>query len=427
MAGWNDLPTELRLAILELLAEDPGLQDPAAGKRPLSCYCYVSHEISDIYSSKVLVGETISNLFYILSRWCLTDTENGNGISLEISAHAPGDYRDAFGSRAFQVAYTAPYDPIEQCNCLDPHVTDTRSISIIRLFTLPMTLLPELTLPMVGVVTTLIVRRQTHRQFSAESYSRIVCHLPNLRYIRHETWRELSRSSQPVMDADNRKLLWTVFPQTLKSLSLFKDFNEHFIYEFHGPAEFHDELFRDIDPSVGFALAAKSQRLEHLSAGFIVDATSFFIGIRRNWGWDNLLTLALTSNLFQPDMDLEGVNELLFLAGKAALKMPQLRVMELWNGGHGFGSIFRYDRRDDFASVTWLSSVLKLQFRVGVVDVWNEVAHHHDRPGVRFFVETLDRNGLLSHGDTINMLVLRYEVLDPMSLYQIVMEGRYYS
>ena len=120
--------------------------------------------------------------------------------------------------------------------------------------------------------------------------------------------------------------------------------------------------------SLGLSLARMSQRLQHFSASFAIDARHFFqpfsreasttsVEVADDWVWAKLETLALTSKLLtSPRQSEEDINHLLEAASLAVRRMPRLHTMEIWNGnGDEHACLFRYSYDPDSrtASLTW--------------------------------------------------------------------------
>lgn len=123
-------------------------------------------------------------------------------------------------------------------------------------------------------------------------------------------------------------------PKGLKRLSIFEDYNDDFITVLQGSIE-ETYLIRIAEPTVGAAFAYRSLDLEQLSVSFMVDAWQFFQARQPLWTWDQLQSLVLTSQLLTQTDDRGKVSDLLEDAGAAALHMPKLHTMALWNGGKG--------------------------------------------------------------------------------------------
>jgi len=101
-------------------------------------------------------------------------------------------------------------------------------------------------------------------------------------------------------------------------------------------------------------VALASLKLEHLAASFIVDADHFF-RTKPFWEWPNLISLVLTSSLLGLDEDALEIAAMLEAAAAAAMKMPRLGTLEIWNGRKGLAALFKYQVFGDTRRVviTW--------------------------------------------------------------------------
>lgn len=209
---------------------------------------------------------------------------------------------------------------------------------------------------------------------------------------------------------------------TLKNLSLF----EYFDAVIHG--DIGACLPRPADPSLASALANASSRLENLenlAATFLIDATDFFRPFfPATWAesqqpdWKSFRTLALTANVMSPRNSScqTGTKNLLEAAGKAALRMPMLQKLEIWNAKAGEGAIFQYERA---GIITWSTS-WPLKLDPGVIQVWDSVALE---VAVRHL--TVRAGSIIPpkiYGSILHMLELKEQMLHPVSLYQIQWE-----
>lgn len=125
-----------------------------------------------------------------------------------------------------------------------------------------------------------------------------------------------------------------------------------------------------ITPHLGLGLLfiRPSQNLEELAVSGLIDAVDFFepfyakseAGQSALPSWNNLRWLTLTSpTLLNPtpvDGGIDAVNELLQAAGRAAGRMPNLRVMELYCTDARGGVVFRYQVTDTCTSISWQSA-----------------------------------------------------------------------
>lgn len=125
----------------------------------------------------------------------------------------------------------------------------------------------------------------------------------------------------------------------LRRLVVFENFNQQY------PSNIgftNCEPTRIPSSAVSRMVANASLKLEHLSATFLVDASYFFHARQRSWKWLNLTSLVLTSRLLAPDESLTEISDMLQEAAAAAIEMPKLETMEIWNGREGLATLFRY-------------------------------------------------------------------------------------
>lgn len=155
----------------------------------------------------------------------------------------------------------------------------------------------------------------------------------------------------------------------------------------------------------------------------MVDASLFFHAREPSWKWPNLTSLALTSRLFAPDANPAEIDNMLLAAAAAAMKMPKLDTMEIWNGQVGLAMLFRYqpDRKGGPAVITW-KGTWDFALRSSVIQSWEAVALEHRSQGLVIAKELLDAAVVRNHGDAIQHLKLLTAVIRPVSLWQIQME-----
>ncbi|KAL2066345.1 hypothetical protein VTL71DRAFT_2416 [Oculimacula yallundae] len=246
-------------------------------------------------------------------------------------------------------------------------------------------------LPLVPAVTSVLLRRQTRRRWKPAALAHMFSRLPGLQEIHYEPWREWLDVQQRWTDTHFQHFFESLSIDRLRKLVLFEDFDQTTSY------------FPSRIPSshVSRAVANASLNLEHLSASFIVDASQFFAAREPSWTWPNLTSLALTSRLLAPqDARHTELDNMLQSAAAAAMKMPNLETMEIWNGERGFAMLFRYQR----------------------IQAWDAVALRHSGQGHIVVKELLDTGvRVMSHGDAIDHLKLS-QVIRPVSLRQIQME-----
>ena len=229
------------------------------------------------------------------------------------------------------------------------------------------------------------------------------------------------------------------FPITLKRLIIFRDDND-FLQAANFPQDqevqqevqhysqwrqdWQDSGFLFVDNPVKDirGLAQISLKLEELSASFVVDAVEFFkycVGAK-NWTWDHLHSLALTSRF----LDVENVdrcssNNLLLAMSMLVLRMPLLRTFVLWHGRKDGAGAFIYNKTEKYAHVVWRGT-RQLDFSPEVLKAWSNVAKFHSSE-LRVRHESI-KEKIRCRGDAIHYLDLPCQVIQPTSLWQIRME-----
>lgn len=243
----------------------------------------------------------------------------------------------------------------------------------------------------------------------------------------------LINPTSPSLIPENLYLLESI-PRlrNLKRLVVFENFNQQYpVVEqrfLNGEDLAKCDKFRLSARAVCRMAARASLKLEHLAASFIVDASHFFDNIEASWAWPNLSSLALTSKLLTPNGDPIEIAAMLHAAAAAAMKMPQLETMEIWNGRKGLAALFKYQayRKRQPASITWRGT-WNLTMRPSVIQAWEAVMqHHHQCDGWRIDLaqECLDEAAIKSHADAIHYLMLSCHVVRPISLQQIQIEQK---
>lgn len=156
-------------------------------------------------------------------------------------------------------------------------------------------------------------------------------------------------------------------------------------------------------PSLGLRLAKVSRQLQHLSLSFVIDAKDFFqpfwpqlstnsTEVAQDWAWNRLETLALTTkHLRHQTMPESDINYLLEAASLAVRRMPQLLILELWNGNDNeHACLFRYsyDSISRTASLTW-KGTWAIDFTQRTASCWKETVRQRTGFEAEIQVETL--------------------------------------
>ncbi|KAK4241607.1 hypothetical protein C8A03DRAFT_40959 [Achaetomium macrosporum] len=218
------------------------------------------------------------------------------------------------------------------------------------------------------------------------------------------------------------------FNNNLKRLTVFENFSQQYpasMQRFlHGVDLGLCDSIRNPAPAVSRMAARASLKLEHLAASFIVDASHFF-EIEPSWVWPNLTSLVLTSKLLVPDENPIKIGAMLQAAAAAAIKMPKLKTMEIWNGRKGLAALFKYQtfRNLQQAMIIWRGT-WKLAIEPSTIQAWEAVMHQYDDRRLDLVQERLDETAIKSHGDAIHYLMLSSQVIRPTSLRQIQIEQK---
>lgn len=410
-----------------------------------------------------IVTETLLQLFKIMSSW--KKEETNNKLTLELSDHYPSDHRLA------PYEYDCrPYPHIDDEDCayeeLYAHMSRKKTdyqwyFTFVRkrrphqIFSRSPDLDPssarprkQVAFPKAEVVKSLLIRRQYACNFSPDTLFGIIRSLPGLETIRLEGYNGFKYGFTNRLEDCFRST------DSLKTLSIF-DEGELFRHTSDG------HTMENLHSPVGAALANNSGLLENLSIGFAVDAGDFFQGFwpgnppaksqaeRRggnhrtadnralrpgqtldesaNEKWPVLKSLALTSKLLHPDTPENLIGDLLRAAANAALQMPSLQQLEIWNQSQkvDFMCIFTYQRHgnDGYPTIT-LSNTWGYELKPDVVSSWNKVAEKYEHHQVTVWERDLDLEGLDSNtcGAVVSYLQLRRLVLHPVSMCQIMCE-----
>ncbi|RYP24044.1 hypothetical protein DL765_000772 [Monosporascus sp. GIB2] len=251
--------------------------------------------------------------------------------------------------------------------------------------------------------------------------------LENLRY---ETWRGIRTDKGDGRwgrDMENHTLFLNVFQtrnRTLKRVSISKDYDT---------LPYHSGPERECMAALGLDLARASRQFEELHAAYNVDVRHFFdqfwggqpiIPVRYELGWPNLKYLSMTSQQLMP---FANYDHMIQTAAAAALKMPNLDIMELWDCHSPYDqSLFRYERRQARHPRIQRLSTWNALLTQKARSAWAEVADAHgSRHGLE--AETIHLEPPPSRGrhHIMKHLVLKSHLWNETSLHQIMAEGAY--
>ncbi|OHW91666.1 hypothetical protein CSPAE12_09648 [Colletotrichum incanum] len=159
------------------------------------------------------------------------------------------------------------------------------------------------------------------------------------------------------------------------------------------------------------------------SQPLMIDASYFVEARNGSWKWEDLTSLALTSRVLTDNADVADINDMLRDAAAAALKMPKLETLEMWNGREGIAMLFRYQKaRDGQPALITVLERFELALGSTVTQAWDAVALRHRHGKVVVQSSTIDPGIIRCHGDAICQPGLSTEVIRPVSLRQILNE-----
>ncbi|PQE03627.1 Oxoglutarate iron-dependent oxygenase protein [Rutstroemia sp. NJR-2017a BBW] len=266
-------------------------------------------------------------------------------------------------------------------------------------------------LPLVPAVTGVLLRQQNRRRWKPAALAHMFTRLPELQEIHYEPWREWLDLQQQWTDQCQcpcvtlQLLFESLSSDRLRRLVIFENFDQTYSASY---MRLGCDAVRIPSSSVSRAVANASLTLENLSASFIVDASQFFHARELSWKWLNLTWLALTSQLLVPRERPRELDDMLQAAAAAAMKMPNLETMEIWNGDKGLAMLFRYQRtKQGQPAVITCRGTWELTLRPLVIQAWDSVALMHDCDGHLIVKELLEAGICIkSHGDAISRLKL---------------------
>ncbi|OAQ72815.2 F-box domain-containing protein [Pochonia chlamydosporia 170] len=290
-------------------------------------------------------------------------------------------------------------------------------------------------LPVADVVTSFVLRRQTRWHIDPDLLEEMIRSFPRLRTLHIEPWRYFDYPGRGLADTKLFKMMSHSLPDTVESFTVFEDFNEDYntVMFNHGSNAWllPTELARRPSPNVGRAMARRSQQFKKLAASYVVDAEDFFSATLDAtnvcmYSWMHLTSLYLTSRHLKRSTHGTRLSTMLEKAGTAALHMPALRTMHIWNGVKGNVGGFRYEATDESTTIQWRGNWL-LHLVPGVVNAWRRVADRWTRKELLVLEPRIAQCRYIgSHAVAMEMLGIHHDVLHPVSFKQIKCETSRY-
>ncbi|KAK3291645.1 uncharacterized protein B0H64DRAFT_478377 [Chaetomium fimeti] len=409
----------------------------------LPCYtcrcCYTTESETWGRRNSSIVSKGIWKLFSILSDW---KSARQKGLALELSAHSPSDSDHWFKHYRFDLSLvgdddddlvsgqdmgSTPLDDPKHGWKNSQQETPPPKLAVMRLFSAINLRFPA-ELPRVDAVTRFTIRRQLRRRIQPVALQLVLDKLIGLEHMVYEPWRVWNRSCAQVVDQEYAFMIQNGLPKTLKTISIFEDFDDSLVATLADPGWFGPmfpvDSVRIGDPHIGAAFASRSLDLEQLSGSYLSNAEDFFGACLQTWTWEHLRTLALTSALLQPAGGHDKVYALLSSAAATALQMPMLHTLVLWNGTRGNACAFVYHYPDRGSPYIAWRGTWDLELTHAVVEAWQAVASQV-RPWKLAIEKQYIRGGVDSHADAIHRLALPCPVVAPTSLWQMRRERAY--
>lgn len=210
----------------------------------------------------------------------------------------------------------------------------------------------------------------------------------------------------------------------MKTLTIFEGCNDQLTFARRRSAALASLLDLDRSPEncrkLAGAFAWRSYNLERLSVSYMIEAQDFLKTCHRSLIWYHLQSLTPTSSILSRTAPREEIWALLYDASLAAMRMPQLESMVLWNSknGEACAAIYQRDKTNRIATFTWRGT-WNLNLSQDVIESWQKIVS--DFGYLRIKGERIE--GLVkSQGDAIHNLRLPAAVIDPVSMWQIRQE-----
>ncbi|KAL6874753.1 hypothetical protein J3F83DRAFT_728589 [Trichoderma novae-zelandiae] len=375
------------------------------------------------HSENKVILKSFQSLFTALHTW-----EPSGSLTLDISLYSKSDNEHAFKYLTFMPDATGhQVEPMSIAGSEEPdrHRWETTALgsippegSLVRLFGhvwLPVRDERKCwaQTPKVPAVTRLEMRLQTYRRWETFTVSQILSHLPGLREFHYEIWTQWFTEMHEVWYASLLPLLSAT--EGLAKITISEYSNQQY------PLYFIGETWPAHAPTIRLSqrLARVNLGVEVLSASFVVDAAEFFSEFPT---WPNLSHLTLTSQLLAPTTCPTQITDLLQAAASAACYMPKLKMMEIWYGGEGLATLFKYEFIPGHlrqSVVTWRATWC-MSIQPQVIEAWEGVVSSRggNPGGVDVVYEAVNEH-ITSHADAIVSLKLSGTVLRPISLQQL--------
>ncbi|KAM0563174.1 hypothetical protein ACHAPJ_000890 [Fusarium lateritium] len=274
--------------------------------------------------------------------------------------------------------------------------------------------LPQL--PNVPVVTKFLIRKPQFREIYASALDEIIKSLPRIENLTIERWRSPVLAREQDWCQDATVPFGISLPPSIKTLTLYGETS--YVFNFWSADKVNTAALAN-------ALQQYGKHLENLSVSHLIDAKDFFGMHPDNMTesfpeWKHLKTLSLTSEILTTNTE-QDINNLLRAAARAVQKMPNLQLLELWNGKEKQACVFRYRVAASVSEITWLGTHVDTLDRQ-VIEAWNETSMACGRSDLRASASRLNSEEIVSAGTVLRYLDLRNQIMHPVSGYRTAWE-----
>ncbi|KAK2066061.1 hypothetical protein LY76DRAFT_5880 [Colletotrichum caudatum] len=315
-----------------------------------------------IKANNKLFSQAIKKLFASLSTWF--DGSTNSGIELRLSASSPSDSGHPWKHRT----ETSQHDRsrIYSLNSKRRLLGNLLDISS-----------GALKLAQVPIIRRFSVNQHCYRSLSSALLAKVLGSLCRVKTISYEPWHAITREEQFPRDMAMIRLLDCASELvTIRSLH---------VWEAHSPLNGDKHFLRFCNDYLVSSAVNASYRLRCFTLCHAVDARDFFRCASRDAPgnpsepsdgsrtWPTLEYLALTTDVGPLISSQSSLEELILQASRAALRMPLLKVMEIWAPGAGEGFVFRYHLWKESPLVT-LIATWQLGLSKKALESWKKVA-----------------------------------------------------
>ncbi|KAL0932468.1 uncharacterized protein CTRU02_213421 [Colletotrichum truncatum] len=316
-----------------------------------------------IKANNKIITQALKKLFCALSTW--VHSSPTGGIKLELSASSPSDADHPWKHR---------HGLLTQHDRSRTHSLNSKQRLLGNLLDRSSR---SLSLDQVSIVKRFSVNQLCYRSLSSALLAEVLRSLCRLRTISYEPWYAVDQTGQtPRNEAMVTLLDFASQSATVKSVHLWEAQSS-----LHGNSRF----YRPANDNLVSSAVNASYNLRGFTLCHAVDAKDFFQHASKDVSgnpteamndvrvWPVLSYLALTTRIGDLASSPSNLVNLLLEASEAALRMPLLRLMEIWAPGAGEVFIFRYDARKDVALLT-VAATWQIALNEKVVRSWEMVA-----------------------------------------------------